>query len=45
MHTRQYSTNIAQKREAASSIAGRKAGNAAPAPEDLRSALLQAWEG
>lgn len=35
--------SIAQKRNAASSISGRKAGNATQAPDSLREALEQAW--
>jgi len=42
---RNYATNVAKKRQAASSISGKPAGNASPPPDDLRAALMQAFEG
>lgn len=45
LQTRNNQANLASKRNAASSISGRKAGGGSAQPESLRAALMQAWEG
>lgn len=45
MRVRRDRESMASKREAASSVVGRKVGTAAPQPDTLRDALMQAMDG